>query len=73
MFVNIKEEKKVEYLELIHALFAASMIMFKTNMRLNIALSVAYVFAIFIALYVFSRKGSLNTKKQNRSRFSRIK
>ena len=73
MFVNIKEEKKVEYLELIHALFAASMIMFKTNMRLNIAISVAYVFAIFIALYVFSRKGSLNTKKQNRSRFSRIK
>ena len=73
MFVNIKEEKKVEYLELIHALFAASMIVFKTNMRLNIAISVAYVFAIFIALYVFSRKGSLNTKKQNRSRFSRIK
>ena len=73
MFVNIKEEKKVEYLELIHALFAASMIMFETNMRLNIAISVAYVFAIFIALYVFSRKGSLNTKKQNRSRFSRIK
>ena len=63
MFVNIKEEKKVEYLELIHALFAASMIMFKTNMRLNIAISVAYVFAIFIALYVFSRQESLKTKK----------
>ena len=47
---------------LISAMFAASMIMFKTNMRLNIAISVAYVFAIFIALYVFSRQESLPAK-----------
>ena len=47
---------------LISALFAASMILFKTNMRLNIAISVAYVFAIFIALYVFSRQKSLPAK-----------
>ena len=48
---------------LISVLFAASMIMFKTNMRLNIAISVAYVFAIFIALYVFSRQGPLKAKR----------
>ena len=63
MFVNIKEEKKVEYLELIHALFAASMIMFKTNMRLNIAISVVYVFVVFIMLYVFSRQELLKAEK----------
>jgi hypothetical protein len=48
---------------LISALFAASMIMFKTNMRLNIAISVAYVFAVFISLYVFSRQESSNAKR----------
>jgi hypothetical protein len=39
------------------------MIMFKTNMRLNIAISVVYVFAVFIMLYVFSRQESSNAKR----------
>jgi len=50
------------------ALFAVSMIMFKTNMRLIIAISVAYVFAVFIMLYVFSRQELLKAEKiKNRS------
>ncbi len=48
---------------LISVLFAACMIMFKTNMRLNIAVSVAYVFAIFLALYGFNRQEPIKAKK----------
>jgi low temperature requirement protein LtrA len=51
---------------LISALFAASMIMFKTNMRFNIAISVAYVFAVFIMLYVFSGQELLKAEKEKK-------
>ena len=48
----------------ISAVFVFLMVLLKTNMRLNIAISVIYVFAIFTELYIFGRREWWKSKKE---------